>query len=300
MPEPGISYRDWVRLSESGSALLLTIETGTEVLDLEHVKNPRLREITEISPVGGQVVIKLSLNNGNIVPDNEFTFKRGMDVGCIGVLNHNLASGNTVNAQIKHFVDDPFTGSTVSINLNLQYFNNYFKPRNSFGFFEYNDIKPFYSQVTEVTLTFAGLSKNLKIGRLWIGNYMDIIFDKEWGHGYYSKSKNNESKGLDVHPIYQRRRKKYSFPIQSIKYDQAYGTRDAGVFDVTSIYDPEISFDDMAQTVGKDSDILVFPKTSGFYDIKHTSVYGMVTNDIWFTHNGGDYFDTDIDVMELI
>jgi len=286
MAKAGISYSDTVKYATkhpdvSGPSFIQLLE-GTEVLDLLHMKNPRPREVARITPNGSNQ-IQLWVKWGGV-----FNTNLALNLGCIGLINHNLGVENNVlmDLYIYDSVTTLYTFTDLPLNYNgagglSGYENTELSSVNHFTILD----TPVEDAV-EVTIVLKNVTGDFDIGRLWVGDFMEACFDATWGLGYTAKAQINYSGGEDAHPVYKRRRKKGSFPISRIHKSQAFG--------------PGQTFQDLSLKCGRDSEIVLLPRTSSNEDINHISVYGLVQKDVIITNTKGDYFQTQIDVLELI
>jgi hypothetical protein len=286
MAKPGISYSDTVKYATkhpdvSGPSYIQLLQ-GTEVLDLLNMKTPQPRKVARITPNGSNE-IHLWVKWGGVYNKN-----LALNLGCIGLINHNLGVENTVTMDL--YIYDSNTDLHTFLNLPLNY--NGAGGLSGYENSELSSVNHFtvldtpVKDAVEVTIVLKNVMSDFDIGRLWVGDYLEACFDAGWGLGYTGKAKINYSAGEDAHPVYSRRRKKASHPISNIHKTQAFG--------------PGLTFQDLSLKCGRDSEIVLLPRTDSNEDINHISVYGLVQKDIMITHTKGDYFQTQIDVIELI
>lgn len=286
MSKAGISYSEVVKFATkhpdiSGMSYIQLI-AGTEVLDLLNMQTERPREVSRITPDGSNEV-RLYVKWGGV-----FNTNLALNLGCIGLINHNL--GVDSNALMDVYVYDSVLTLHTFTDLPLKYNgsgglsgyqNTELAGVNSFSILEGS-----VDDAVEVTIVLKNITSDLDIGRFWVGDYMPVSFDRDWNIGYSSKSNVNYSSGLDAHSVYSRRRKKGSFPVSHIKKVDALG--------------PGQTFQDLALKAGSDSEIVVIPRAENNEDINHIGIYGLVQKDISINHQGGNLFQTQIDVLELI
>lgn len=327
---PGISYRDYVQdgyiiPGGSGSSARLTLAAGTSIT-LENIKTNRLRELAVIRCVPSAtnaISARIKLDNPGITHAGYSTF----DIGSIGLFNI-----STDIPKIKK--DYPDSTFTQGINIRVtradttvvDFFHSFTETvdyKNKNKRYSLNNIliptlvggqQIVDALSVEITI---GLSVDstapgaptpiltnydqITIGRLWIGNYMPVCFDAPWSITLDNPSKINYSAGLDAHAVEQRRRRRGSFPIESIVQNDAM----TSITDIDSGF-PFASFSDMQLQCGKDYPLVVShrrERNESHPDRIYPDPYvlfGLMSKDMQIQHVDGPLYQTQIDVVELI
>lgn len=288
---PGISYRDWVKRAATGGKLLLSTTSGTAGLPLANVQTPRLREVA--SYTSNFATMRLDFNGG-VLEANQWTGENGITVGCFGLFNVDLGLGATISISI--YTDNDNGSAELNKSFVVLATTNYNLENTLTNvFFQLDEI---YSDVQRVQVTISKSSPIEYIGRLWIGNYLEECFDEDWTIGPDSRKSVNFSQGRDAHTVFQRRSRKGTFPISQIPFETAYGVQSGVDINNTG------TFNDLTMTAGFDSEIVIHPRVTNFSDTPHpplpTTIYGLLTKDAALSHQGGNKFETQLDVLELI
>jgi len=288
---PGISYRDWFKRAESGGQLQNSVYVGTQVLPLENAQTPRLREYASFS--SSAVGIRMNFNGG-VLTSNEWTGENGLTVGCVGLFNINFGLGGS--ARVKVYANNNNSTPVMNKNYIILAATNYNLEHTQTNLFLVFD--QVYTNVQRVEIELQSSINFDMIGRIWVGNYLDVDFDSGWSIGLDTKSQVNYSQGRDAHPIFRRRKRKASFPVSMLNFEQAFGVHSGGTINNVS------TFNDMFMTAGKDSEIVVQPISTDFSQADHpplpTTIYGLMSKDPALIKQAGDNYETLIDVVELI
>lgn len=279
---PGISYRDWVKRAEDSSDLELTLTSG-DLTNIEHLKTKRLREIAIASSTSSNE-LQLEFTPGASKP-NIWTGEEALTVGCVGLFNYITGGIDEINVEIKVYANGniitPVYTSDDYVDL-TEHSNKEHGVNNMLFVFNQE-----YTNVTLVKVRYYRLSGDIgDLGRLWVGNYMQSIFDKEWQISPDTKASVNYSKGNDAHTIFSRRKRKGFFPFSHLSYEEAFGSTG----NVSN-------FNDLHQTAGRDSEIVICPRGGV---VMPTTIYGLVNKDNGISHQGGNFFETTLNVSELI
>lgn len=291
----GISYRDWVALSDAYSEFTIQAKSGTTLLtSIDNCKTPRLNEVTRIDGSSGTIQV---LFNSDADGENPVTFSNAMKVGCVyvGGIYPNGASATTRAVQVEVSLYDSSATLVGNVIQNVGPEGSpYAYRRDESALIVFDDE---VEDVTRVEIEIDGfVASSVDVGRIWVGNWLHLCFDSGWTCGAVSAGNVNYSSGLDAHPIYKPKRRKGKFPISLIEFEDAYGDVDAIIES-----DRVNSLMDAALQCGEDSEMIIMYRTGiATTQPQRQSIYGLLTKDIELPHEGGDYFETEINILELI
>jgi len=324
---PGISYRDYVQDSVTwdgtggGPPQELSICVDGDDSDfIENAKNNRLRETAKwifpninINDYTSEIVIY----HNSLFPPNHAGFKT-QDIGSIGLFNVSCSAYETmVSVEIESYITITLTDESDTDYVYEHEITNFFKRQNQRyqlrNIFipvldgnneQRTDIKKVTIELKHVFISGSRPSPSLfdiTIGRLWVGNFMPVCFDADWGGAVDNPSQINYSGGLDAHPVEQRRRRKKSYPIEEIDQSQAY----TSITDIDTGY-PFATFSDMQLQCGKDYPLVVSHRRERneshperIYPDPYV-MFGLMSKDMDLIHVDGPLYQTQIDVVELI
>jgi len=290
---PGISYRDWVYLSTqdtSDTVVDLTVTTGSELIDINNLTTPRLKEVARVDASSTEllntVVFRLEMTTQNFTV-NEHSREDYMSIGVLALLN---MSANLISSEIEITVkfwdsSDSYLGQEVRIFDS----NTILRKDILFVFSEiYTGVKVVTVRIEETVSPAQNPTGEhpMDFGRLWIGNYLEECFDGGWDMGHVDGGKESLSIGNDSHLSPKPNRKQMHFDFTDIDESRAFGSG--------------ATWFDLSTTVSTDSDIVVLPRVETDTELQYLGIYGKLKRPVKITHQAGPNFKSSLDVVELI
>ena len=285
---PGISFIDWVSLSGQNTAdtiIDFTLLTGTEVIDINNLRTPRLRQISRITPVTNGVsdrTTKYQIDMSTMSLNyNEHNYQEYMEIGCIAFLacNTTICSACDVTVELYNALDVLVATETIN-------FPFVVGRRTQDMYFVLSQI---YSSIKKVKVELVQSSPagpTLDFGRLWIGNYMEVDFDSDYGFSYGSGAKESLSSGNDSYLNYKTPRKEMDFNFSFI--------------DESDVYNTDVSCEAFSKYVSTNRDLVVLPNVTNGDVHNESAIYGKLKKPVLISHNKGSLFDSSIDVIQLV
>ncbi len=297
---PGISYRDWVnKINDTqllgSKEINLTLINGTELIDIKNLTTPRLRQITRVTPVlmdptlypptGTSYTATFKLEMTYTGRINMYDGQQGMTIGCVSFLNHNLSLTNggdpndiyievilkneigaTMASESVKILDGKYEDKTIHFLLSQVYTGVYIAE---------------ISIIADVQI----LNTNFEIGRLWVGNYLEACFDSGYGFEYGSASKELLSSQNDSYLGDKTPRNKMSFDFTLIDESTVFGIN---------------SWKNLSKTISTNKDIIILPRTETQDLLEDLGIYGKLTKPARMDHDKGQYWNTSLDVVQLL